>query len=302
MSYPFLLAGPVVRYGDIAPQLRDRKLTVGLMSSGIKSFAVGFVKTIVAVPVLKSIADAGLYAEGAAGAGSAVGMLAWLCMMWFAFTGMSDMGTGIARLNGFDVPLNYRRLTAKHMLGGVVKCYNTSLIEFAEDIRGEGAKSAVLTVVLAVCAAVFYSGNIVYIIVGLIAGIILAGEYLFAYDRIEEFPTPVKAVITFIAAYALFSPLAFDSFGDWTGWLTGLISPGGETSANVLALLRKNVLILILCFVSMSPVGEMLKRSADKIAERSRGAYTAVRVTEAVLTAAALAVGYILLAANTAAV
>lgn len=302
MSYPFLLAGPVVRYGDIAPQLRDRKLTVELMSSGIKSFALGFVKTVVAVPVLQSIADAGLYAEGAAGAGSVIGMLAWFCMMWFTFTGLSDMGTGIARLNGFDIPLNYRRLNAKHMLGGAVKCYNTSMVKFSEDIRGEGAKSAILTVILAVCGAAFYSCNTVYLAVGLVTGIILAVEYLFAYDRIEEFPSPVKAVLTFIVAFALFSPLAFDSFGGWTQWLTGILSPGGKASETVLTLLKNNVLILILCFISMSPIGEMFKKSFRKISERSRKAYTAVQITEAVLAAAALAIGYIILAANTAAV
>lgn len=296
MSYPFMLAGPVVRYADIAPQLRERKLSAELLSRGIKGFAIGFVKTVVALPILQSIADAGLHAEGAAGLGSVVGMAAWLMAAWFGFTGMSDMGTGIACMNGFDVPLNYKRLNAKHMLGGTIKCYNTSMVQLAEDIRGDGSAAPVLTVVLAVCGAAFYSISPVYLIVGLAAGLVLAGEYLFAYDRIEEFPAPVKAVITLIVAFVLFSPLAFDSVGGWTGWLSGLAKPMGEGGENAVALLKNNIVIVMICLISMSPVGGLIKRSADRLSERSRGHYAAVKVSEAVLTAAAFAVSFILLA------
>ena len=298
MSYPFMLAGPVVRYGDIEPQLRNRKLTAELMSRGVKSFAFGFIKTVIAVPVFGNIADKGLYSENAGGIGSLIGMLAWFLAAWFAFTGMSDMGTGIACLNGFDVQVNYRRLNAKHMLGGAVKCYNTSMVQLIEDIRGDGAAAAVLTVILAVCGAAFYSIKVVYLAVGLIAGVILACEYLFAYDRIERIPAPVKAVVTFIVAFVLFSPLAFDSFGGWTGWLSGISGPGGDEA---MTLVKGNLLIIVICFVVISPLGEVVKNAADGIAKRSRSSYTAVKVFEALATAAALAVSYILLAAGTAA-
>lgn len=302
MSYPFMLAGPVVRYKDIAPQLRERKLSAELLSRGIKSFAIGFVKSVVAVPVFESIAEAGLRAEGAAGLGSLAGMAAWFMAAWFGFTGMSDMGTGIACMNGFDVQLNYKRLNAKHMLGGAIKCYNTSMVQLAEDIRGDRSTAPVLTVLLAVLGAAFYSIKPVYLIVGLAAGLILAGEYLFAYDRIEEFPAPIKAVITLIAAFILFSPLAFDTIGEWTGWLSGLAQPSGEAGETALTLVKNNIVIVIICLIAMSPIGGLIAKRAEKLSERSRGYYTAVKVSEAVLTAAAFAVSFILLAGNIAAV
>lgn len=301
MSYPFMLAGPAVRYSEIAPQLRDRKLTAALMSRGVKSFALGFIKSVIAVPVFSSIADAGLYAENAAGVGSLVGMLAKFCAVWFTFTGMSDMGTGIACMNGFDVPLNYTRLNSKLMLGGAVKCYNTSMVNLFKDIRGNSAATPVWTVILAVCGAAFYSPKPVFLVVGLITGVILAGEYLFAYDRIERFPAPVKAIVTAVIGFVLFSPLAFDSFGEWTGWLSGIAAGGSETNTAVFGLVKNNLLIIIICLAAVSPIGALIENAADRLSKRSAGHYTAVRVTEAVLTAAALAISFILLAANTAA-
>ncbi|MCR5121889.1 MAG: hypothetical protein K6B74_05655 [Ruminococcus sp.] len=305
MSYPFMLAGPAVRYSEIAPQLRERKLTAALMSRGVKSFALGFIKSVIAVPAFNSIAEAGIYAEHAAGLGSVIGMLAKFSAVWFTFTGMSDMGTGIACMNGFDVPLNYTRLNSKLMLGGAVRCYNTSMIELFKDIRGDSAATPVWTVVLAVCGAAFYSPKPMSLIVGLITGIILAGEYLFAYDRIERIPSPVKAIVTAVIGFFLFSPLAFNDFPEWLFWITGIAvsnENSSETNAAVFELVKNNMLIIIIFLAAVSPIGELVKNAADKLSQRSAGHYTAVKVTEAVLTAAALAISFILLAANTAAV
>ena len=130
MSYPFLLAGPVVRYGDVEPQIRKRGTDLSKISSGLSSFALGFAKVTLAVPVLTKLANAGLDPKEPTLIGAWAGMIAFFGAAYFSFAGLSDMGAGCARMNGFDCEVNYRPITAKHMVGGLVNSYNTSMAGF----------------------------------------------------------------------------------------------------------------------------------------------------------------------------
>ena len=302
MSYPFMLAGPVVRYGDIAPQLRKRSLSGELISRGIKSFAIGFSKTVILLPVLDKIRTAALYGEESSPVSALVGILAWLGYVWFTFTGLSDMGTGIACMNGFDVPLNYERLTSKHLLGGTVRCYNTSMVEFMKDIRGDSGKikPVILTLVLSVLGAGFYGSSKTFLIVGAIVGVILAAEYIVGYDRIEDIPSPVKAVIGFISVIMLFSPLAFETFGGWKSWLGDLVNFGSFLSVGdeLKTLLVGNFLIIAVCIISVTPISSVLTGALDSAAERSPKSYTFINTIKTICIAAVFAVSYILLAAD----
>ena len=301
MNYAFLLAGPVVRYKDIEPQLKSRRLTGALMSRGLKSFAIGFAKTVILLPVLKKLTEAGLYGEDTSVTAALVGMLAWFGTAWFGFTGLSDMGTGIACMNGFDVPLNYERLSPKNLIGGTIRCYNTSMIDFFKDIRGVDNKivGAVLTVILAVLGAGFYSSTKTMLIIGAIAGVILAAEYMWGYDNIEKLPSALKAVIAFIAVFLLFSPMAFESFGGWKNWLGELTSFGSlAPAAELKKLLLGNILIVAVCIAAASPIGKYLSDGLDSLASRSAKSSAAVNTLKTVCIAALLAVSYILLAAE----
>ncbi len=106
--FPQLVAGPIVRYTDVAAELRARTHSVQDAAAGARRFAVGLAKKV----LLANPAGA-LFAQfGAGGADSAVG--AWLALLgftaqiYFDFSGYTDMAVGLGRLFGFRFPENFR--------------------------------------------------------------------------------------------------------------------------------------------------------------------------------------------------
>ncbi len=106
--FPQLVAGPIVRYTDVAAELRAREHRVSDAAAGTRRFAVGLAKKV----LLANPAGA-LFAQfGAGGADTAV--RAWLALLgftfqiYFDFSGYTDMAVGLGRVFGFRFPENFR--------------------------------------------------------------------------------------------------------------------------------------------------------------------------------------------------
>lgn len=112
LFFPKLIAGPIVRYADLAAQLERPALGVSSQAllTGFYRFTLGLGKKVLIANTLGAYADATfrLPAE-ALDAGSAwLGALAYTLQIYFDFAGYSDMALGLARLLGFELPENFR--------------------------------------------------------------------------------------------------------------------------------------------------------------------------------------------------
>lgn len=106
--FPQLIAGPIVRYRDIAPQLKDRTHSLEAAASGASRFAVGLGKKVLVANVLAQLVSA--YKASA----EQTALYAWLytiaftLQIYFDFSGYSDMAIGLGRIFGFSFPENFR--------------------------------------------------------------------------------------------------------------------------------------------------------------------------------------------------
>ena len=105
--FPQLVAGPIVRYTDVASELRARTHSVQDAAAGARRFIVGLAKKV----LLANPAGEIFAAFGATGADSAV--RAWLAVLgftfqiYFDFSGYTDMAIGLGRVFGFRFPENF---------------------------------------------------------------------------------------------------------------------------------------------------------------------------------------------------
>ncbi len=109
--YPQLIAGPIVRYHDVAMQLRDRDHTAERFYAGVIRFCVGLAKKVLVANVLAETAD-GIFGQkaGVLGCGAAwVGILAYAFQLYFDFSGYSDMAIGLGRMLGIEFLENFNR-------------------------------------------------------------------------------------------------------------------------------------------------------------------------------------------------
>jgi len=109
--FPQLIAGPIVRYHDVAMQLRERDHTAERFYGGIIRFCVGLAKKVLLANVLAETAD-GVFAQSAGGLGTAaawIGILAYSFQLYFDFSGYSDMAIGLGRMMGIEFLENFNR-------------------------------------------------------------------------------------------------------------------------------------------------------------------------------------------------
>lgn len=108
--FPQLIAGPIVQYADVDLQLRERRETIDLFTSGIKRFAYGLGKKVLVANTMAEVADGvwKMHSESELGAFAAwVGIFAYTLQIYYDFSGYSDMAIGIGRMLGFEFKENF---------------------------------------------------------------------------------------------------------------------------------------------------------------------------------------------------
>ena len=105
--FPQLIAGPIVRYTDIAPQLKHRTHTLSDAAYGARRFIIGLSKKVLLANVLYELISA--YKDGAETSVLFTWLYAaaYILHLYFDFSGYSDMAIGLGRIFGFYFPENF---------------------------------------------------------------------------------------------------------------------------------------------------------------------------------------------------
>ncbi len=109
--FPKLIAGPIIRYHDIADQITDRKAneTIDNQLTGFYRFAFGLAKKVLIANQMGVVADE-IFGRDYANLDTItawVGSLAYTFQIYFDFSGYSDMAIGLAKMIGFKFPENF---------------------------------------------------------------------------------------------------------------------------------------------------------------------------------------------------
>ncbi len=109
LFFPQLIAGPIVRYHDIAGELVSRQVQAETFASGVRRFAVGFAKKMLVANTVATVADQVFGTDPARlGMASAwLGLACYTLQIYFDFSGYSDMAIGLARMFGFHFLENF---------------------------------------------------------------------------------------------------------------------------------------------------------------------------------------------------
>ena len=107
--FPQIVAGPIVRYEDVAKEIDDREVNVSLVSIGIGKFMKGLAKKVLLannIGLIWTQVKAMDYGEISA-ATAWIGILAFTFQIYFDFSGYSDMAIGLGKMLGFNFPVNF---------------------------------------------------------------------------------------------------------------------------------------------------------------------------------------------------
>ncbi len=109
--FPQLIAGPIVRYVDVASEIVDRKTSLDLYLAGLFRFVIGLSKKVLIADAMGTVADGvfGMDPEMLTLQWAWVGVLAYAFQIYFDFSGYSDMAIGLGWIFGFHFKENFLR-------------------------------------------------------------------------------------------------------------------------------------------------------------------------------------------------
>ena len=274
--FPQLIAGPIVRYADIAPQLKERTLSISRLSGGISLFIVGLAKKVLlanAVGKLFSTLSADPAAAGPLG--SLVALVACTFQIYFDFSGYSDMACGLGEMLGFHFMENFRYPYVASSITDFWRRWHISLstwfreyvyIPLGGNRRGKGRQLVnILTVWL--LTGLWHGASWNFVLWGLYFALLLILEKLFllkALDRAPKWVGHVYALVFIMIGWGIFS---FTDFSGMAGFFAALVSIGteGAISKEALAWTVGYLPCLCVCAVASTPLFRTL---GDRLAGR----------------------------------
>ena len=133
--FPQLIAGPIVRYKDVAEQIDTRETSIEKFSAGIVRFVVGLSKKIILANGVGMIADEifnAPYQEHAV-LTAWLGVICYTLQIYFDFGGYSDMAIGLGKMLGFDFMENFNLPYISTSITEFWRRWHLSLSSFFKD-------------------------------------------------------------------------------------------------------------------------------------------------------------------------
>ena len=132
--FPQLVAGPIVRYCDVAAEIDDRSVSMDDFVEGVQRFILGLFKKIILADTLALVADAIFQNSPYHTADVAwLGAIAYSFQLFFDFAGYSDMAIGLGRMFGFHFMENFNYPYISKSITEFWRRWHISLSSFFRD-------------------------------------------------------------------------------------------------------------------------------------------------------------------------
>ena len=240
--FPQLIAGPIVRYHEIASQLVQRTFTLDNISAGMTRFTHGLCKKVLIADSVAPIAEAA-FAGGASTttAGAWIGITAYTIQIYFDFSGYSDMAIGLGRVFGFRFPENFKHPYSSASMTEFWRRWHVTLSSWFRDYvyfpLGGSRGSRLLTyrnlILVFLLTGFWHGANWTFIIWGVYHGFWLIVDRLTGRSD-EPRPLPIlliKRSLTLLLVMLGWVIFRADTLTDAINYyqsMIGLAQPGGK--------------------------------------------------------------------------
>lgn len=233
--FPQLIAGPIVRFHEIAGEIRSRTTRLGDFAEGAVRFVWGLSKKVVIADTLAPVADAAFDspADGLSAVGAWIGLLAYAFQIYFDFSGYSDMAIGLGRMLGFHFPENFRRPYSALSVTDFWRRWHITLSNWFRDYlyvplggnRGSARRTQVNLVIVFVATGVWHGASWTFLAWGLWHGGVMLWERSRGTGHIAEAPNEglarARTFLIVLLAWVLFRDTSISGAVGFWGALFG---------------------------------------------------------------------------------
>ena len=220
--FPQLIAGPIVRYKDVALQIDDRSATPRQIAFGLRRFIVGLGKKVLIANAMGAAADY-MFNHGAANlnmVGAWIGAVAYLMQIYYDFSAYSDMAIGLGKMFGFHFRENFNHPYIADTVQNFWRRWHISLSSFFRDYvyipLGGNRKGKFRTVlnriIVFFLTGLWHGANWTFIAWGLFHGFFLLLEEFI--PLIKKLPKVLRHVYTLLTVTLGFVLFRADTIGE----------------------------------------------------------------------------------------
>jgi alginate O-acetyltransferase complex protein AlgI len=308
LFFPQLIAGPIVRYHEIAGALVNRTVDRVDFAVGVRRFVLGLGKKMIVANGVAQTADR-IYTLPPAALTAGVAWLGVTCyaiQLYFDFAGYSDMAIGLARLFGFRFPENFDNPYWCTSMTDLWRRWHISLVRWFRDYLyiplggtslGPWRTYANIMIVF-VLTGFWHGAGWTFILWGAYHGVALCIERAGLGRLVARLPLPLRHAYPMLIVLTSFSFFRADTLPHGVGFLSamyGLGHHGGPTLAVSQFLDPETLMALTVGCIGSAPVGRF-GRVAMARARRALGGSVRRAVTvsfdAAGMTALAAVYGY----------
>lgn len=200
--FPQLIAGPIVKYKDIAGQITDRNISLLQTSVGIKRFIYGLAKKVIVANSVAEVADRIFSCpwESIDTVYLWIGVILYTLQIYYDFSGYSDMAIGLGKMFGFEFTENFNYPYISKSIQEFWRRWHISLSSWFKEYvyiplggnRHGNFKTYRNLLIVFIVTGVWHGATINYLVWGLYYGFFIIIERVFLGKWLEK--NPVKFI------------------------------------------------------------------------------------------------------------
>ncbi len=287
VSFPQLIAGPIVRYRDVSQQIEERVHDLKSIHDGAYRFCVGLAKKVLIADTMGAVAS-NVFSLSEAQLSTPYAWLGIICyayQIYFDFSGYSDMAIGLGKLMGFHFLENFDRPYTSQNFSDFWRRWHISLSRWMRDYlyiplggnRVDGLRRYANLWIVFLISGLWHGASTNFIVWGAFHGFFLTLDKLFWIDFSKRFGRVFNTGLTFILVCVGWVFFRCETFGEALFYLDRMFSVAQYWTVSeymVPALVIHNagvfifVLASLLCFVPSWPrLPEILNRRQENASE-----------------------------------
>ena len=272
--FPQLIAGPIVRYADVAEQMDHRRENLSDFSSGVMLFIVGLAKKVLLANPMGQLWLQLQTQEGTLIAW--VGILAYSLQIYFDFSGYSDMARGLGRMLGFEFLENFNYPYISRSITEFWRRWHISLSTWFREYvyiplggNRRGKYRQILNLLTVWLLTGFWHGaSWNFVLWGLYYALWLIAEKLFLLKVLERAPKLLRHVYTLFIVVLGWALFYFEDLGALSVFWRSLFVFSAGTQAGWNLVSGYLPLMAVAVFASTPAGKQLLTRHSDHFAVR----------------------------------
>ena len=262
--FPQLIAGPIVKYKDVAEQLDNRVINLDLIGQGVLRFIIGLGKKVILANSLGALFDTVRALDSDMSVLAAwLGIAAYTLQIYFDFSGYSDMAIGLGKMMGFHFMENFNYPYVSKSITEFWRRWHISLSTWFREYvyiplggnRVKVHRHIINLLIVWGLTGLWHGASWNFVAWGLYYGVLLILEKYVFGKYMEKAPVWVRHIYTMVIVMIGWVFFSIESISEAGGYLADMFFLGGEPVINseFIYLLRTNLLMVLIASICAGP-------------------------------------------------